>query len=74
MITDILIFVDRYPCVSLCCHGDVAIGGYGSGHIRLVNYQTGVLLVEVCAHAQWISSLHFATQASLVSIGSCDPS
>ena len=60
-------FVDRYPCVSLCCHMDLAIGGYGSGHIRLINFHTGVLLVEVYAHAQWISALHIATRAGLVS-------
>lgn len=53
--------------MSLCCHMDLAIGGYGSGHIRMINFHTGVLLVEVYAHAQWISALHIATQTGLVS-------
>ena len=58
----------RYPCVSLCCYVDLAIGGYGDGHIKLVNYHTGTLVVEVCAHAQWITALHLAPQANLVSL------
>ena len=43
------------------------MGGYGSGHIKLINFHTGVLLVEIFGHAQWINALHFAPQAGLVS-------
>ena len=57
--------------MTLCCYRDVAIGGYGNGHVKLVNYHTGALLVEMCAHAQWISALHLAPHANLVSHITC---
>lgn len=46
---------------------DVVIGGYGDGHIKLINFHTGALLVEISAHAQWINALHLAPRTGLVS-------
>lgn len=68
--TSVMVACDdnRYPCVSLCCYKDMVIGGYGSGHIKLNNLHNGALVVEVSAHAQWITALHLAPRASLVSV------
>ena len=41
----------------MCVYKDYVIGGYGSGHIRVFNYQDGSLVAEITAHARWINAL-----------------
>jgi hypothetical protein len=42
------------------------IGGFGSGHIRLFNAQSGEPCAEVAAHARWINAMDLATGSGMV--------
>ncbi|XP_074642372.1 WD repeat domain 54-like [Tubulanus polymorphus] len=54
------------PCSSLCLSDDVVVGGYGSGHIRVYNSNTGKIGAEVSAHARWITALSFNRASGLL--------
>ena len=61
-------FTFRYPCSSICLLNDLVIGGYGSGHIRVFNSASGVMLAEVCAHSRWINAMDISQESGLVRI------
>lgn len=55
-----------YPCSSICLLNDLVIGGYGSGHIRVFNSASGVMLAEVCAHSRWINAMDISQESGLL--------
>eukprot|EP00795_Rhopilema_esculentum_P012302 gene12302-2949_t len=54
-----------YPCSSLCFMGDLIIGAYGSGHIRVFDSKTGSIHCEVCAHSRWINAIDISKKTGL---------
>ena len=55
-----------YPCSSLCFLGDLIIGAYGSGHIRVFDSKSGDIHCEVCAHSRWINAIDISKKTGLV--------
>ena len=45
------------------------VGGFANGQLRLYNWETGVKVMEVSAHARPVMALDVAPSASLVSLG-----
>lgn len=56
-----------FPCASVRLWKTWIIAGYGSGHVRIFNVETGVIKVEIAAHAKWINAIDVAEVADLVS-------
>ncbi|XP_013393021.1 WD repeat-containing protein 54 isoform X2 [Lingula anatina] len=54
------------PCCSLAVWKNMVVGGYGSGHLRLYNTDTGNLAAEVTAHARWINAVDVAKNTGLL--------
>ena len=46
-----------YPCSSVCVQGDMVIGGFTTGHVRLFSRSAKALVVEVAAHARAINAV-----------------
>ena len=55
-----------YPATSICLWKTFVIAGYGSGHVRIFSFETGVIIVEIAAHAKWINAIDIAPQAGLL--------
>ncbi|XP_031568831.1 WD repeat-containing protein 54-like [Actinia tenebrosa] len=55
-----------FPCSSLAIYKEYIIGGYGTGHLRIFNLASGKIIVEICAHAQWINAIDVAEESGLV--------
>lgn len=54
-------------CSSVKLWKGTVAAGYGTGQIRLYEAVTGILHVEINAHARWINSLDIAPFSGLVS-------
>lgn len=61
------LFFFSFPCASVRLLKTWIIAGYGSGHVRIFNIETGAIKVEIAAHAKWINAIDVAESADLVS-------
>ncbi|EDV20827.1 uncharacterized protein TRIADDRAFT_50926 [Trichoplax adhaerens] len=61
-----LIKGQNYPCSSIRLWDKYIIGGYGSGHIRIYEANTGNLEIEIAAHARWVNAIDVAFEANLL--------
>lgn len=50
----------------MCEQGIVA--GYGSGHLRIFDRESGTLKVQVAAHAKWINAIDVTEDGEMVSV------
>lgn len=68
---NMLIFCFRFACTSIHIWHKHIIVAYGSGHIRIFSvHPTAAMLVEVAAHARWITALDLALDSGrLLSVG-----
>nr|CAD7194600.1 unnamed protein product [Timema douglasi] len=55
-----------FPCTSVKLWNNLIIAGYGSGHIRTFDTNTGRCRTEVAAHARWITAIDVATERGYV--------
>ena len=58
--------VPSCTCSSVKLWNGIVAAGYGNGQIRLYEATTGLLRVEVNAHARWIYALDLAPQTGKV--------
>lgn len=55
-------------CSSVKLWKGTVVAGYGTGQIRVYEAVTGILHVEINAHARWIYSLDIAPFSGLVNL------
>jgi len=56
------------PCSSMSVYKNFVIGGFGSGHIRVFNFNEGVMSAEITAHARWINAIDVNARGLLLSV------
>lgn len=63
-----LLSIDGYgwPATSIRLWKTFVIAGYGSGHVRVFNSETGIIVAEIAAHAKWINAIDVAPMAGLL--------
>lgn len=55
------------PCTSVEVYGDLLLGGYSCGHIRVYSISTPTLLVDIAAHGQCVTALDVHRPSGTVS-------
>lgn len=62
-----ILYLPRTPCPSVQLWQGTVAAGYGDGQIRIYEASSGVLHVQINAHARGISALDLAPEAGKVS-------
>lgn len=56
----------NYPASSIRLWKNFVVAGYGSGHVRVFNSETGVIIAEIAAHARWINAIDIAEDSGIL--------